>query len=150
VSRRLRWIAAVVLAAVVGWGLFVQTPPGPRSIREFDADRIASLEIDLWRAYYDKRNVRLFILLAELLREQRRYPWAKAVTEGFYLARPAARFARMKGEYDAVLPDLNTRTAWRRTGPAPATTRARWRVRSSPGGSPAANRRRAAPRTSDA
>ena len=105
-SRRLRWIAAVVLAAVVGWGLFIQTPPGPRSIREFDADRIASLEVDMWRAYYDKRNVRLFILLAELLREQRRYPWAKAVTEGFYLARPAARFARMKSEYDSVLPDL--------------------------------------------
>jgi hypothetical protein len=50
--------------------------------------------------------VRLFVLLTELLREQRRYPWAKAATEAFYLARPAARFARMTGAYDVVLPDI--------------------------------------------
>jgi hypothetical protein len=106
VPRRLRWVASAVLAVVAGWALFLQTPPGPRSIREFDADRVASLEADMWRAYYDKRNVQLIVLLTELLREQRRYPWSKAVTEGFYLARPAARFARMKGDYDTVLPDL--------------------------------------------
>jgi hypothetical protein len=106
VRRRLRLVVAAVIAALIVYGVFVQTPSGPRSIREFEADRVASLEVDMWRAYYDKRNVRLFILLTELLREQRRYPWSKAVTEGFYLARPAARFARMRGDYDAVLPDL--------------------------------------------
>jgi hypothetical protein len=47
----------------------------------------------MWQAYYDKRNVRLFVPLTEMLREQRRYPWAKATTEAFHLARPAARFA---------------------------------------------------------
>jgi hypothetical protein len=95
-----------MLTAALGYGLFVHTPPGPRSIREFDADRIAHLEIEMWKAYYEKRNVRLFLLLTEMLREQRRYPWARAATEGFYLARPAARFAGMTGGYDAVLPDL--------------------------------------------
>jgi hypothetical protein len=92
--------------AVLGYGLFVDTPPGPRSLREFDADRLARLEVEMWQAYYDKRNVRLFLLLTELLREQRRYPWAKAATEGFYLARPAARFARMTGGHEVVLSDL--------------------------------------------
>ena len=106
VSRRLRWAFAGVLAVALGYGLFIQTPPGPRSIREFDADRLAGLETEMWKAYYEKRNVRLFVLLTEMLREQRRYPWAKAATEGFYLARPAARFAGMTGGYDAVLPDL--------------------------------------------
>jgi hypothetical protein len=92
--------------AIAAYGLFVHTPPGPRSLREFNPDRIAGLEVGMWRAYYEKENVRLFMLLTVMLREQRRYPWAKAATEGFYLARPAARFARMTGEYEALLPDL--------------------------------------------
>jgi hypothetical protein len=106
VPRRTRWTIVGIVAVVAAYALFVQTPPGPRSIREFDADRVAHLEVEMWKAYYDKRNVRLFLLLTQLLREQRRYPWAKAATEGFYLARPAAQFARMSGGYDAVLPDL--------------------------------------------
>jgi hypothetical protein len=106
VRRRLRWAVSVVVGALAVYGLVLHTPPGPRSIREFDPDRIAALEVDMWQAYYDKRNVRLFWDLTVMLREQRRYTWTKAATEGFYLARPAARFARMRGGYDAVLPDL--------------------------------------------
>ena len=105
-KRRRRLVIAVVVTAVLGYGLFVHTPPGPRSLREFDVDQVARLETEMWQAYYDKRNVRLFLLLTELLRAQRRYPWAKAATEAFYLARPAARFAGMTGDYDVVLPDL--------------------------------------------
>src|SRR5689334_17606041 len=105
-SRRRRWVAGGVLTAAVVYALFLHTPPGPRSIREFDPDRVAALEVDMWQAYYDKRNVALFLDLMILLREQRRYPWASAATEGFYLARPAARFARMTDGYEAVLPDL--------------------------------------------
>jgi hypothetical protein len=105
-SRRLRWAVSIVVGAVATYALVLHTPPGPRSIRYFDADRVAALEVDMWQAYYDKRNVRLFLDLTVMLREQRRYTWAKAATEGFYLARPAARFARMRGGYDAVLPDL--------------------------------------------
>jgi hypothetical protein len=104
-SRR-RLIVLGVVAASVGYLLFLHTPPGTRSIREFDPDRVARLELDMWRAYYEKQNVRLFVLLTVLLREQRRYTWAKAATEGFYLARPAARFARLTGDYETVLPDL--------------------------------------------
>jgi hypothetical protein len=105
-KRRRRLAVTGVVTAVLVYGLFVHTPPGPRSLREFDADQVARLETEMWQAYYDKRNVRLFVLLTELLRAQRRYPWAKAGTEAFYLARPAARFARMTGGYDVVLPDL--------------------------------------------
>jgi hypothetical protein len=105
-KRRRRLAITGVVTAVLVYGLFVHTPPGPRSLREFDPDQVARLEVEMWQAYYDKRNVRLFVLLTEMLREQRRYPWAKAATEAFYLARPAAQFAGMTGGYDAVLPDL--------------------------------------------
>ena len=116
-------LAAILLVAVI-YAFFIHTPPGPRSLREFDPDRMADLEVGMWQAYYTKENVRLFRLLVVMLREQYRYTWAKAATEGFYLARPAARFAVMTGGYDTVLPDLERAFTisrdWTRAGYDPA------------------------------
>ena len=86
---------------------FVLTPPRrPRSLREFDPDRLASLETRMWQAYYAKERPRLFLLLVTLLHEQYHYSWATAATEGFHLARAAATFGDLKDHYDVVLPDL--------------------------------------------
>jgi hypothetical protein len=41
-----------------------------------------------------------------MLREQYRYSWATATLEAFHLARAAATFGDLKGNYEAVLPDL--------------------------------------------
>jgi hypothetical protein len=50
--------------------------------------------------------VRLFRLLVTMLREQYRYSWATASIEAFHLARAAATFGDLKGNYEVVLPDL--------------------------------------------
>src|SRR5438477_8068886 len=97
------WLYGLVLVAAATWALAVHTPPGPRSLRVFDPDRLTELELDLWRAYYDKQKLRLFALLVELLREQYRYPWATAVRAGFHLARAAAVFGDARGDYERVL-----------------------------------------------
>ena len=98
----------VVFLVVASFGLaFALTPPrGPRSLREFDADRLASLETRMWQAYYSKERARLFGLLATLLHEQYHYSWATAAVEGFHLARAAATFGDLKDHYEVVLPDL--------------------------------------------
>jgi hypothetical protein len=98
----------VVCAMVSAFGLaFVLTPPrGPRSMRQFDADRLASLELGMWQAYYAKERARLFLLLITLLHEQYHYSWATATLQGFHLARAAATFGDLRGNYDVVLPDL--------------------------------------------
>lgn len=98
----------VVFAAVVAFGLaFALTPPrGPRSMRQFEPDRLASLEVRMWQAYYAKERARLFLLLVTLLREQYHYSWAGAAREAFHLARAAATFGDLRGNYDVVLPDL--------------------------------------------
>jgi hypothetical protein len=97
-------VALVVLTALAG---YVATPPsGPRSMRQFNADRMADLELRMWEAYYAKENVRLFRLLVTMLHEQYRYSWAIATVEGFHLARAAATFSDAKGQYEVVLPDL--------------------------------------------
>jgi hypothetical protein len=104
-SRR-RVLAGLLAASVVLAGLAIVPPSGPRSLRAFDPDRTADLELDMWRAYYEKRNVRLFTDLVTLLHEQNRYSWARATQAGFHLARAAATFGNLRSEYEQVLPDL--------------------------------------------
>ncbi len=98
----------VVLLALLGltYAVFIAAPPGPRSLRVFDPDRMADLEVDMWQAYYAHERVRLFRDLVVSLHEQNRYPWAKAVGAGFHLARAAATFADLRSGYEQVLPDL--------------------------------------------
>jgi hypothetical protein len=60
----------------------------------------------MWQAYYKGENLRLFRGLVTLTHEQFRYSWARALQASFHLGRAAARFAKMRSDYDMVLPDL--------------------------------------------
>ena len=115
-------LVGLVAACVIGFTIALAfTPPrGPRSMRHFNADRLADLEVRMWQAYYAKERVRLFALLVTMLHEQYRYSWATATKEAFHLARAAARFGDLKGGYEVVLPDLEaayaTAKSWLRAG----------------------------------
>jgi hypothetical protein len=98
-------IASGVTLAVLAFFL-LETPAGPRSLRAFDPDRLASLEMDMWQAYYRKENIRLFRDLIVTLHEQYRYSLGQALVTGFYLARAASSFATATSNYESVLPDL--------------------------------------------
>lgn len=55
---RVRWVAAgvaLLIAAMLTYGL-ASTPPGPRTLRRFDPDRMADLELRMWQAYYAKEK----------------------------------------------------------------------------------------------
>ncbi len=108
--------AAIAIGLVAAFAAaFVLTPPkGARSMRVFDPVRLTHLEVDMWKAYYAKQRVRLFSLLVTMLHEQYHYSWATATREGFHLARAAATFGDLKGNYDVVLPDLETAYAMAR------------------------------------
>jgi hypothetical protein len=97
-------VAALLLAGLIAL-LFVP-PPGPRSFKVFDPDRVAELEVDMWQAYYKKERFRLFRGLLRLLREQNRYSWARAGQQAFYFAKAASTFGSATGDYERVLPDL--------------------------------------------
>jgi len=116
--RILAWLAALALA-LLAYGLLA-APPGPRSLRSFEPDRMADLEVGMWKAYYAKERLRLFLLLASMLREQYRYPWSTALREGHHLGRAASTFGDLKGGYDKVIPDLEkgyaTARAWTGAG----------------------------------
>jgi hypothetical protein len=101
-----RVVVTVVVLAAIYWAVAVRAPSGPRSLRVFDADRLAELEVGMWQAYYDKQKSHLFRLLVTMLREQYHYSWQKAAIAGYHLARAAATFGEATGDYDRVLPDL--------------------------------------------
>ncbi len=103
-----RWVVVIAVAVLaLGAGLYVAVrAPGPRSLRAFDPDRVADLEVGMWQAYYRKQKVRLFGTLVETMREQYHYPWTRAAGAGFHFARAAATFGDAHGGYERVLPDL--------------------------------------------
>src|SRR5438445_7834009 len=99
--------ATIAAAVVVFAAAFALTPPpGPRSMRQFDPNRLADLELRMWQAYYAKQNVGLFTLLVTMLHEQYRYSWTTATREAFHLARAAATLGNARSDYERVLPDL--------------------------------------------
>ena len=141
--RRARWIAAglTLLIAVMLTYWVAAAPPGPPTLRQFDPDRMADLELGMWQAYYSKENVRLFGLLVTMLREQYHYSWLTAATEAYHLARAAATFGNARANYEVVLPDLEaaygTAKNWLHAGFDPgAVARAElawWVARRTPG-----------------
>ena len=120
----MRWPArlTLILTIVAAFGVtFALTPPrGPRSMRRFDAGRVADLELRMWQARYAKQRVPLFTLQATMLRERYHYSWATATVEAFHVARAEAAFGDLTGNYDVVLPDLEagytTMRAWMGAG----------------------------------
>src|SRR5689334_20914454 len=80
--------------------------PTARWGRDFDADRLATLELDMWKAYYRRQGVRLFRLLVQANREQAGVGRVRAVRAAIALARAAVGFGRATGDYDRYLPGI--------------------------------------------
>jgi hypothetical protein len=105
--RKRNWLIFIgALLAVVVYGMFISVPAGPRDVRAFNPDRTAALEVEMWKAYYEKRNVALFSDLVTLSREQYRCTRARALRIAYHLARAAATFGNLRSDYEQVLPDL--------------------------------------------
>ena len=60
----------------------------------------------MWKAYYEDRHFVLFADLATLTHEQYHYTWYRALRASLFLAPAASTFARLRSDYEQVLPDL--------------------------------------------
>ena len=74
--------------------------------RDFDPDRLARLELRMWKAYYRRQPVRLFGLLVLTLQEQAHASWPRALLSGIFLTRAAVGFARSDGDYERFALDI--------------------------------------------
>jgi hypothetical protein len=72
----------------------------------FDADRLATFETRMWKAYYRRQPARLFGWLVLGLREQAAVSWPRAFVASLWLTKAAAQFSRADGDYDRFAPDI--------------------------------------------
>src|ERR1051326_4022725 len=105
-TRRIRVFAAAAVVVAIAVAALVMPPSGPRTLKAFDPDETAALEVQMWQQYYSRQNVRLFLTLVRLTRNQFHYSWLTATRVSFHLARAAATFGTARDRYERVLPDL--------------------------------------------
>src|SRR4051812_19435309 len=67
---KIKWAVMTIIALVIAYGLFDLYGPRSTKLRHFDANEVARLETAMWRSYYDRKPVKLFNELSELLRTQ--------------------------------------------------------------------------------
>jgi hypothetical protein len=107
-KRTILKIGLVIGLALLAWVLYDLYAPRTAQLREFDADEVARLETAMWRSYYERKRVRLFFELGELLRSQYNMPLVRSNRVAYYGAKAAFVFKRGKqrSDYDKALPDL--------------------------------------------
>jgi len=81
-------------------------PANSRWGANFDPDRLALLELRMWKAYYRRQPARLFGWLVLGLREQAHASWLRALLAALWLTKAAAGFSRAQGDYDRFAPDI--------------------------------------------
>lgn len=76
--------------------------------RQFDAREVARLEAEMWRSYYDRRPIKLFFRLAEVMRSQYGAPFWRSFAIAYRAGKAAFVFkdGRNRMEYDQALPEL--------------------------------------------
>ncbi|HKZ77447.1 MAG TPA: hypothetical protein VJ124_03920 [Pyrinomonadaceae bacterium] len=101
-------IVALLGAVLLFWASYDLFAPRTAHLRDFNADEIARLDTDMWRSYYEKRRLRLFSQLSELLRTQYNMPLIRSNLVAYYAGHAAFVFKRGKGraDYELALPDL--------------------------------------------
>jgi hypothetical protein len=78
-------------------------------LTQFDYQKMAQLDSDMWRAYYNHQFFRLFLLLVRLMRTQFRFNWFITLRLAYYSGTAAAyyRIKKHKGvNNDSVLRKL--------------------------------------------
>ena len=107
-SRPLIYLLLVIAAGILFWigiDLFASTQS---DLRTFHPDAVARLETDMWRSYYDRHELRLFLQLAEMLRTQYGIPFFRSNLIAFHAAKAAFIFkdGKSRSDYERALPDV--------------------------------------------
>jgi hypothetical protein len=90
----------------------VIVPARERWGADFEPDRLALLELRMWKAYYRRQPARLFGTLVLGLREQANVRWPRALIAAVFLTKAAVGFARATGDYERFAPDVARGYRW--------------------------------------
>ncbi|MEO8100352.1 MAG: hypothetical protein ABI811_21815 [Acidobacteriota bacterium] len=80
----------------------------PHDLRDFDAAAVGKLDTEMWRSYYERRQVLLLRQLLTLLSRQFGMPPLEAVRNAYRAAHAAFVFkdGKSRVDYERALPDL--------------------------------------------
>lgn len=80
-------------------------------IRQFDYQKVATFDSEMWRAYYNHQFFKLFLLLVKLLKSQFGFSWFTTIKLAYYSAWAAAyyRIRKHKGvNNDRIVKNLTS------------------------------------------
>jgi hypothetical protein len=106
--RRMLKTTLVLLAALGVWVILDLTIPYTTNIKKIDAAEAARLDGEMWRSYYERKPVRLFLQAAELIRKQFHAPFWRSYVMAYHSAKSAFIFkdGTNRSEYARALPNL--------------------------------------------
>jgi hypothetical protein len=98
------WVL-LLLAAWVAIDIFY---PFKRNISKINAEETARMETAMWRSYYEKKKVNLFLQSARLMRKEFHFPFWRSHRVAYYAAKAAFVFkdGHNRDDYEKALPYL--------------------------------------------
>ena len=114
-ARRGLQIIVAVLLLYAGLDLFW---PLHRDVRQFDPVAVGRLETQMWRSYYDRKPLALFLQLAETLRTLYQFPLLRSYLGAYHATFAAFRFkdGHQRSDYEEALPALHWILRWSTAG----------------------------------
>jgi len=78
------------------------------NLRQFDYKKIARLDTDMWRSYYNHQFIKMFVQLLQVMRTQLHLNWFRTYRLAWYSAWAATSYRLRKGHenYPRVLKNL--------------------------------------------
>lgn len=101
-------IILFLLLMLVAWIIIDINYSFKTDIRKIDAEETARLEGAMWKSYYAKKPVKLFMQSAELMRSQFHMPFFRSYLVSYYAAKAAFVFkdGKSRNDYAKALPYL--------------------------------------------
>ena len=109
-SGRWRRTILALLVVLIGYAAADLFLPLHRDLSRFDPIATGTLEAKMWRSYYDRQHMALFLQLAQALRTQYHFPWLRSYVGAYYGASAAFTFkeGHERRDYEKALPALQT------------------------------------------
>ena len=97
-----------ILLLVLGWIAIDMAIPFQRNIARINAPETAKLEGRMWRSYYERKPLKLFLESARLMREQFHFPFWRSLFVAYYPAKAAFVFkdGNKRSDYEKAFPYL--------------------------------------------
>jgi hypothetical protein len=107
-KKRKVQLIVVVAILIICWIFIDLYRPVRAHLRRFDVAEVARLDTEMWRSYYSRKRLKLFLQLGKLLRSQYNLPLLRSNLVAYHAAKAAFIFkdGKNRSDYEKALPDL--------------------------------------------